>query len=270
MVAYLWFIIYHEGLDEIQLAKRREMTLMRSTIVFIARLTPAEACSQLDLSYSQGEVKLSVQGHKIVYAITRGWDYSNTRWFDELISGVREFLLRCVDALAIEGDKSLAVEITDWVELGQTDKQQETQEGKFVVGKVQHPQYLAEPVSVTELDAAFNYEPLMAQNPFLRLAIGDYHRALNSQEDSLIYLARAVETVKRHFGSQQAMQQAFGCSKNFIEYVTKRANKYEHMRHASRTGAVTRPPHDEKRKCFIRTREIISKFRDHLSGFTNS
>lgn len=248
----------------------RRTTLVRTTIVFTARLTPAEACSQLDRSYSSREVKMSVQGHKIIYAVAKDWDNSNPRWFDELIFGVREFLLRWVDALAVEGDKSLAVEITDWVEFGQADERQETREEKFVVGKVQHPQHRADPVSVTELDAALNYEPLLVQNPYHRLAIGDYHRALNVKEDSLFYLARAIEAVKRHFGSQKAMQQALGLSKNFVEYVTKRANQtYEHVRHASITGAVTRPPHDEAKECFTRTREIIRKSLDHLSRSSN-
>ena len=244
---------------------------MRSTIVFIARLTPAEPCSQLDRSYSLGEVKLSVQGHKIVYAVTRIWDYSNPRWFDELISGVREFLRRWVDALALESDKSLHAEITDWLELGQGDERQDTEGGKFIVGKVQNQGRLVRPVEIAELDAALNQESLMVQNPFPRLAIADYHRALNSQEDSLIYLARAIEAVERHFGGEKAMQRTLGRSKTFADFVTRRANQaYEHVRHASKTGAATRPPHDEAIECLTRTREIVSKFREHLSESTNS
>ena len=153
---------------------------MKTTIVFTARLRPAEACSQLDRSYSSGEVRLSVQGDKIIYAVTKDWDYSNPRWFEELISGVREFLRRWVDALAIESDKSLGAEITDWVELGDLTNDTMRTGGKFIVGKVQHPGLLASPVSVAQLDAALNRDSLMVQNPYLRLAIADYHSALNS------------------------------------------------------------------------------------------
>ncbi len=244
---------------------------MRSTIVFIARLTPAEACSQLDRSYSLGEVKLSVQGHKIVHAVTRGWDYSNPRWFDELTSGVREFLRRWVDSLALESNKSLHAEITDWLELGQVEEGQELHEGKFIVGNVQYQRPTLEAVSVSELDASINCNRLMVQNAYLRLANGDYHKALDAQEDSLIYLARAIEAVERHFGGEKAMQQTLGLSKTFADFVTRRANQtYDHVRHASKTGAVTRPSPDEASECFTRTREIINKFRGHLAGSSNS
>lgn len=244
---------------------------MKGTIIFTARLTPAEACGQLDRSYSYREVKLSVQGDKIIYAVTRDWDYSHTGWFDDLISGVREFLRRWVDVLAFESGKSLGAEITDWVELEQGDERQDPERGKFIVGKVQSQKRLVTPVEIAELDAALNQESLMVQNPFLRLAIADYHRALNSQEDSLIYLARAIEAVERHFGGEKAMQQTLGLSKTFADFVTRRANQtYDHVRHASKTGAVTRPSPDEASECFTRTREIINKFRGHLVGSSNS
>ncbi len=234
---------------------------MRSTIVFFARLRPSELCAEFDQAYTEGNTTLSIQGEKVVYAETSDWDTNNPNWFEDLIKKVNRFLQRYVHSLAFLTEKALQVDLTDWIEL------ERAEEKITAIGVVKMPESKPVPISNEMSDSALKLASIVSnQDPFFWLATSDYYKARQYPEEALIYLHRAIESIERFFGSEQGLRDALGVSKGYVDYITQRANDiYEHIRHASWTGAITQPPPRELEECFKRTREIIEKFKDYLS-----
>jgi len=124
-------------------------------------------------------------------------------------------------------------------------------------------------VSNEDIETSHSVVPLMAQVPYLDLALSDFFQALNYPQHALIFLARAIESIENHFegmakqrrgmGKKAVMQEMLGVKKGDVDYVTKRANE-SHRRHAARDGTSQALPQDELVGSLKKTATIIAAF----------
>ena len=138
-----------------------------------------------------------------------------------------------------------------------------------VVGFMQLESGQTSSVSNDDIETAQSIVPLVAQIPYLDLALSDFFQAMTYQQHALIFLARAIESIENRFsglardrkgvGKEKVMQDSLGIKRSDVDYVTRRANE-SHRRHATSNGAVEALSPDELAECFKKTSAIIAAF----------
>jgi hypothetical protein len=239
-----------------------------SCFTFLGTLSPAQACTNLDISLEFSGMNLSIKQNG--FAIVTEGDPAD---FESIHFAASRFIARITNAQAPLTIAPLRAEFSNWVEVPVG-----YDEARRTVGfmALEGEQLLS--VSNEQIETAHTLVSLMASVPYLDLALSDFSQALNYPQHALIFLARAIESVENHFsgtarrqkgiGKERIMQDLLGVKRSDVEYVTKRANA-SHRRHATQDGTVSELPGDELAECFKKTADIIAAFVTFLrtSGF---
>ena len=220
-----------------------------SCFTFIGKLSPAQACTALDINLAYGGMQLLSKQDGI--AITTEGQPAD---FESIQLAVVRLANRLKNALATITATPLQVELSNWVEVSISGHG-----NPRVVGFTLSHQQGIDAISSEQIELAHSLLPLMSLIPYLDLSLSDFSQALDYPQHALIFLARAIEAIENHFsvaaktnksmGKERLMQEMLGVSKRDVEYVTRRAND-SHRRHAAPDGKATPLPEDELAECF--------------------
>jgi hypothetical protein len=256
---------YEVSADDVQgWVSETLITLKWSCFTFLGTLSPARACTDLDISLDFNGMSLLVK--KNGFAIVTEGAPSD---FESVHFAASRFISRITNALAPLITIPLRAEFSNWVEIPS-----DYETAQRTVGFLAPEGERSLSISNEQIETAHTIVPLMSLVPYLDLALSDFFQALEYPQHASIFLARAIESIENHFadmakhgkgvGKETVMQELLGVKRNDVEYVTKRANE-SHRRHATRDGTATELPADELAECYHKTSNIIVAFVTFLT-----
>jgi len=192
--------------------------------------------------------------------------------FDSIHTAAYRYLRRIIAAQTPLSVVALQAGFSYWVEVPM-----ERGEAGRTVGFMELESKDPLQVTTDDIQTAQSLVPLMAQVPYLDLALRDLTQALTYRQHALILLARAIESIENFFGplaqqrrgigKEKLMRELLDVKKSDVEYITKRANA-THRRHASPNGTEKALDKDELAECFKKTSNIIVAFVNFLESFS--
>jgi hypothetical protein len=234
-----------------------------SCFTFLGSLQPPDACRELDVNVGYAGMEILMKQSRIA-VVTEG----DPKAFDSIYSAVSSYLQRIIAAQTPLSVVALQARFTYWVEVPM-----ERGETGRTVGFMDLKGEEALQVTTDDIQTAQSVVPLMAQAPYLDLALRDLTQAWTYPQHALIFLARAIESIENFFGSlagqregigkEKLMQKSLGVKKSDVEYIMKRANA-AHRRHASPNGTEEILTKEELTECFKKTNNIIVAFVNFL------
>lgn len=237
-----------------------------STFTFLGRFHEPEMCRDLDTQLSYAGMELIIRQNS--FAVVTQGDPSH---FDSIAYATEKLANRVASAQAPLSAVPLSVEFSNWVEVPSEGSKSFSR----TVGFMPMEEKRHFPITNENVSTAMSIVPHMATVQYLDLALSDFMQALRERRHSLIFLARAIESIEYFFepraknhpkkGKEKIMREELGLSDEYVDYVTQRAND-SHRRHASPNGVVRDLPNEEFGECFKRTGQIIAEFAAYLEG----
>ena len=222
-------------------------------------LTPKEPFANVKKEFFIGDMQVSINEDKVRVKIP---DFKgSTNELERLAGGALEGLLTLLSFYSEQQFKFQVTRSSVSKESG----------GRTVVVYCSVDAYIAGHRYLTDSiwDKALCYKALVDDNILLQLALEDYIKAIGSPiHYAIIHLFRAYEAAKHYFGGESQMCQELGFTKNFVEYVRKRANAgYYNLRHAPHRDEIPdlrSLPDDEVRECFSRVKQLLENWLEYL------
>jgi hypothetical protein len=238
-----------------------------SRFTFFGRFLPLNACRELDLSTEYAGLQMRIKAGK--FAVSTEGDPDNT---DAIKNAIVKYADRITAAVGPLTTVSLRAEFDNWVA-----EPAESSAGKRIVGLNVEDEQLIKQVNNEHIETSQTIIPLMAQFPYLDLALSDFSQAMMYPQHAPIFLARAIEAIEYYFdhfakkekgvGKEKYMRRKLGVRESDVTYVTKLANQ-SHRRHASEEGKDEKLSDDDLALCYKKTSDIIAAFVGFLEGNT--
>ena len=245
----------------------------KSRFIASFRLKPSQSFADLQAQITTGD------GYELSFRdgmVWIGFDATSDEWRRQLDIGTQT-LRTILATLTIQTHYPFGFEPIQWIE----DKPRyETGTANYVVG-VLRPDLIVQkeppPVEIAHIRNAEIYAHLSSRNAYYRYALLDYSVALSLPEESIVFCARSVDWVERHFDAikQSSPERTKSATRELMKgelklpgkYLTKffkTANETVIARHTGDLNKIRSPKIEEIRFCIFFSHEVLDRFCGHL------
>jgi hypothetical protein len=191
------------------------------------------------------------------------FDATSDEWLQRLNIG-RQALKTILAILAIQTKYAFDLEPIQWIE----DKPRgEAGTANYVLGRLGPDLTIqAEPpsVKIDHIQKGEIYIRLASHNAYYRYALLDYSAALSFPNESIVFCARSVEWVEKHFGTHLLMKNGLILPKKYVTQFFKIANATVIARHAGDPERIRSPKIEEIRFCVAFNSVVLDRFALYL------
>jgi len=146
---------------------------------------------------------------------------------------------------------------TDWIEVGPPEN------FRVVTGRTisESP---AQVLTLDRMDDVWDLLQLNRSDAALRLASRDLYRAEQFSEERIVFLYRAVETIKKRFGGWDIMERNLKLAKNFTRPLRRIANELTGARHPRNTLELPSATSDQIIDCRFIAVTVCGKYLAYM------
>jgi hypothetical protein len=232
----------------------------KSKFIASFRLKPSQSFAGLRAKIATGD------GYELNFRDDMVWivfDATSDEWLRRLNIG-RQALKNLLAILTIQTEYAFDSEPIQWIEDKPRDK---TGTENYVLGRLGPDLTVqAKPphVEIDHIRRGEIYVHLASHNTYYRYALLDYSVALSFPHESIVFCARSVEWVMRHFGGHTLMRNGLILPKKYVTQFFKIANETVIARHAGDPRRIRSPAIEEIRFCVVFNRVVLDRFALYL------